>query len=216
VWVTVGSQYSARTVAQHGHVGAVFLAGYQNIRKIFDGYRQAYREHHGKAMPLDRLAYCALVYVGDTQEEARAGADKLLWYLRTSKGAPQFSNPPGYHIPAVSAQFLKPAKAGGAITVDDQMARGNLFAGTPDQVFEQIKTFWEYSGGFGHLLMMGHAGEMAHAESSRSMQRFAREVKPRLQALVEGYDEARMRELRAATPDRQIAEAVGMSRDFVR
>jgi alkanesulfonate monooxygenase SsuD/methylene tetrahydromethanopterin reductase-like flavin-dependent oxidoreductase (luciferase family) len=216
VWVTVGSGPSAAPVAAHKHVGAVFLAGYQNIRKIFDGYRDAYRAAHKQSAPLDRLAYCALVYVGDTEAAARQGVEKLLWYLNTSKGAPQFSNPPGYHPPAVAIQFMRPAGSSPAPTVEDQMARGNIFAGTPDQVFEQIKAFWEYSGGFGHLLMMGHAGLMTSAEATRSMELFAKEVQPRLQALNASYDEGRMAELRAAMPDRKSADAGGMSRDFVR
>jgi alkanesulfonate monooxygenase SsuD/methylene tetrahydromethanopterin reductase-like flavin-dependent oxidoreductase (luciferase family) len=216
VWITVGSGPSAAPVAHHGHVGAVFLAGYSGIRKIFDAYRRAYQEHHRKSAPLDRLAYCALVYVGDNETRAREGAQKLLWYMHTSKGAPQFSNPPGYHPPTVAAQFLQPAKHGTPETVDDQIARGNLFAGTPDQVFEQIKAFWEYSGGFGHLLMMGHAGLMTHQDTSRSMALFAQEVQPRLKALVDSYDPERMQALRDVTPDQQFADAGGMSSDFVR
>ena len=217
VWVTVGSGPSTAPVARHGHVGAVFLAGYQNIRKIFDGYRQAYREAHGRSAPLDRLAYCALVYVGETEVQAREGAEKLLWYLNTSKGAPQFSNPPGYHPPSVAAQFLKPAVGHAApTTVDEQMARGNLFAGTPDQVYEQIKNFWEYSGGFGHLLMMGQAGLMSYDEAVRSMKLFAREVRPRLDELIRSYDEASLQDKRKSMPDRQFADMGGMGRDFVR
>lgn len=217
VWVTVGSGPSTAPVARHGHVGAVFLAGYQNIRKIFDGYRQAYREAHGRSAPLDRLAYCALVYVGETEAQAREGAEKLLWYLNTSKGAPQFSNPPGYHPPSVAAQFLKPAVGHAApTTVDEQMARGNLFAGTPDQVYEQIKNFWEYSGGFGHLLMMGQAGLMSYDEAVRSMKLFAREVRPRLDELIRSYDEASLQDKRKSMPDRQFADMGGMGRDFVR
>ncbi|MDX3907975.1 MAG: LLM class flavin-dependent oxidoreductase [Pigmentiphaga sp.] len=217
VWITVGSGPSTTPVAKRGHVGAVFLAGYQNIRKIFDGYRQAYLDAHGKPAPLDRLAYCALVFVGDNEAQAREGAEKLLWYMNTSKGAPQFSNPPGYHPPAVAAQFLKP-QAGEAtpITVEDQMARGNLFAGTPDQVFDQIKAFWEYSGGFGHFLMMGHAGLMTREETLGSMTRFAQEVQPRLVELAAGYDESEMRARREASPDRRFADTGGMARDFVR
>jgi hypothetical protein len=31
---------------------------------------------------LDRFAYAALVYTGETDEEGYAGARKLMWYLR--------------------------------------------------------------------------------------------------------------------------------------
>ena len=220
VWVTIGSGPSAVPVAKLGHIGAVFLAGYQSIRKIFDGYREAYLAAHGAPAPLDRLAYCALVYVGDTPAKAREGIEKLLWYMTSNKVPPHFTNPPGYHPPQVAAKILSGAGASAVLpaapTVEDQMARGNVFAGTPDQVYEQIKAFWEYSGGFGHLLMMGQAGFLSYENTIRSMQLFSQEVYPRLKALNASYEPGRMHELRAAQPDRQAAELGGMGLDFVR
>lgn len=216
VWVTVGSASSAPEVARRGYVGAVFMAGYQGIRKIYDSFRDAYQTEHQKPMPLDRLAYCALVYVGETEAKAAVGAKKLLWYMETTQGAAQFSNPPGYHTPALSAQFLKPSGEEAPVTVESQMALGNMFAGTPDQVYEQIKAFWEYSGGFGHLLMMGHAGLMTREDTTHSMSLFSREVMPRLKELVRSYDAGKMRERRAAMPDRKVTDVLGVSRDFAR
>lgn len=220
VWVTVGSGPSTVPVAKHKHVGAVFLAGYQSIRKIFDGYREAYLAAHGSPAPLDRLAYCALIYVGDTPALAREGAEKLLWYMRSNKVPPHFANPPGYHPPAVSAQIMRGASVALGVpvqpTLEDQMARGNVFAGTPNQVFEQIRTFWEYCGGFGQLLMMGQAGFLTREETTRSMELFANEVYPRLKELTAGYDEARMKDLRKSQPDRVQASLDRMGLDFVR
>ena len=220
VWVTVGSASSTVPVSQHKYVGAVFLAGYNSIRKIFDGYRENYLKAHAAPAPLDRLAYAALVYVGDTTQLARDGAEKLLWYMRSNKVAPQFQNPPGYHSPQVSATIMK--GAGGAEPysaspqLDDQMARGNVFAGTPDQVFAQIKAFWEYCGGFGHLLMMAQAGFLTREETMRSMELFSREVYPRLKELNANYDEGRMKELRKSLPDRALMSMEGIGLDFVR
>ena len=169
------------------------------------------------AAPLDRLAYCALIYVADTPALAREGAQKLMWYMHSNKVATQYQNPPGYHPPAISAQMLRGnASKRNEATLDDQIARGNVFAGTPDQVYQQIKSFWEYSGGFGHLLMMGQAGFLTPEETKRSMYLFGQEVFPRLKALNAGYDEGRMQELRAATPDVAIAPIAGLSVDFVR
>jgi alkanesulfonate monooxygenase SsuD/methylene tetrahydromethanopterin reductase-like flavin-dependent oxidoreductase (luciferase family) len=218
IWVTIGSAGSAVPVAQRKHIGAVFLAGYLSVRAIFDGYRDAYQKAHMQAAPLNRLAYCALIYVGDNPKAARDGAEQVLWYLRSNKVAPQYTNPPGYHPPAVSAQIL----AGQAVrdptsaTLDDQMARGNVFAGTPDQVFEQIRSLWEYSGGFGHLIMMGQAGFLSYADACRSMHLFATEVKPRLAELIKSYDPEKMHALRAAQPDRQFTSLGSIGLEFVR
>ncbi len=218
VWVTIGSGPSGVPVAKNKYVGAVFLAGYQGVRRIFDGYRAAYLAHHRTPAPLDRLAYCALVYVGENQKAAREGAEKVLWYLRSNKVPAHYSNPPGYHPPEISVQFL--AGTGGRDpnkqTLDDQMARGNVFAGAPDQVYEQIKSFWEYSGGFGHLLMMGQAGFLSFDDAVKSMKLYANEVYPRLKALTATYDEGRMKELRAAIPDKQLTALGQFGLEFVR
>ena len=100
--------------------------------------------------------------------------------MTSNKVPPHWSNPPGYHPPAVAAQIMQGKRGGAGLplasTLDEQMARGNVFAGTPDQVFAQIKRFWEYSGGFGHLLMMGQAGFLTYEETISSMQLFTKDV----------------------------------------
>ena len=220
VWVTMGSAGSGAQVAQRKHVGAVFLAGYPNIRNIFDGYRNGYLEAHGEEAPIDRLAYAALIYVGDNEKKARDGAEKLLWYLSSNKVAPQFNNPPGYHSPQVSANIMRGPRPGESDRrdprVDVQMARGNLFTGTPDQVFQQIKNFWEYSGGFGHLLMMGQAGFMTMEETLSSMKLFSQEVYPRLKELTASYDAGAMKELRSSRPDVENVDVSMFASEFVR
>ncbi len=220
VWVTIGSAGTAVPVAEHEYIGAVFLAGYPRIRPVFDGYRAAYLAAHGAEAPLDRLAYCALIYVDDDEDKARAGAEKVLWYMTSNKVAPQWNNPPGYHPPAIAAQIMKGKRGGAGVPLnpklDDQMARGNVFAGTPDQVYEQIKAFWEYSGGFGHLLMMGQAGFLSYDDTIHSMTLFSNEVYPRLKELTAGYDGGAMLELRAALPDKELADLGSFGSEFVR
>jgi alkanesulfonate monooxygenase SsuD/methylene tetrahydromethanopterin reductase-like flavin-dependent oxidoreductase (luciferase family) len=115
---------------------------------------------------------------------------------------------------------MRGARGGAGIPLvpklEEQMARGNVFAGTPDQVFAQIKNFWEYAGGFGHLLMMGQAGFLTYAETLVSMRLFAEEVYPRLQELTASHDPAHMQELRARQPDRESADLDLLAAEFVR
>jgi alkanesulfonate monooxygenase SsuD/methylene tetrahydromethanopterin reductase-like flavin-dependent oxidoreductase (luciferase family) len=220
IWITIGSAGSSVPVAQHGYTAAVFLAGYPRIREIYDGYRKAYQTAHGTVTPLDRLAYCALVYVGDNAKTARDGAEKVLWYMTSNKVPLEWSNPPGYHPPAVAAQIMSGQRGGAGLPLqpklEEQMARGNVFAGTPDQVFEQIKNLWEYAGGFGHLLMMGQAGFLSYDETLASMRLFTDEVYPRLKELTASYDPERMQELRARQPDRECVELEAFAAEFVR
>ena len=98
-----------------------------------------------------------------------------------------FCYPPGYVPTPVHAQILR----GAAIdqhaanranaTVDKAVEAGIMFAGTPDQVFHQIKRMYDHIGGFGHLLNMGQAGFLEHDETVHGIKMFAREVYPRLQ-----------------------------------
>ena len=220
VWVTMGSAGSAAQVAQRKHIGAVFLAGYPGIRRLFDGYREGYLEAHGQEAPLDRLAYAAIVSVGENEEEAEQVSEKLLWYIRSNKVAPQFNNPPGYHPPAVAANIIRGPRPGEPDRRDPrlatQQARGNVFSGTPDQVFQQIKNFWEYSGGFGHLLMMGQAGFLTYEETMKSMNLFTKEVYPRLKELTASYDPGVMKEIRSSRPDVDSVDTSLFASEFVR
>ncbi len=217
VWITMGSAASTDPVARHGHVGAVFLAGYSRIRPIFDAYRANYLRHHREHAPLDRLAYCALVYVGDSEREAEDGANHLMWYMQANKVSEPWRNPPGYHPPKLAANIMRGAHVSGtgaAYSADlgEHMRRGNVFAGTPDQVYRQIRSFWEHSGGFGHMLMMGQAGHLSTERVLRSMTLYEREVYPRLRELADAWSPEETAEKRESPPD----HADGLAVDFVR
>ena len=59
-------------------------------------YRSAWREAgRGDDVPNDRLAYAALVYTGETEAAAHAGAEKLLWYITSNKVPPHFAGSAG-------------------------------------------------------------------------------------------------------------------------
>ena len=149
-------------------------------------------------MSPDKLAYMALIGVGDTREEGYSRADQILGYSRTSGiVSPQFMNPAGYVSPEVSAQMLKAGGAAGAratrvqtkdgrplnprtMSVEDAIDAGLVFAGTPDDVFDQLRAFHAHVGGFGHLLMMGQGGTISHEDTVANLTMFSREVLPRL------------------------------------
>ncbi len=51
------------------------------------------------------------------------------------------------------------------MVVEKAIEAGIMFAGTPDQVYRQIKKHYEFVGGYGHLLIMGQAGFLEHDET---------------------------------------------------
>jgi alkanesulfonate monooxygenase SsuD/methylene tetrahydromethanopterin reductase-like flavin-dependent oxidoreductase (luciferase family) len=186
VWVTATSPGSVKPVAEHGHVVATFLTGYEQTKQVFGAYRKTDAEM-GRETNSDRLAYAALVYVGDTDEEGFAGARKLLWYIYSNKVPTQFSNPPGYMPVESVAKILR---NGGRSpyhfenkSLEELIEMGIVFAGNPDTVYKQTRKFYDYVGGFGRLLVMGQAGFLDRQETMKGIRVFAQEVYPRLQEL---------------------------------
>ena len=187
IWVSTTTPSGAKRVGTRGYVQATFLTGYKGTRPVFDAYRAGWREAgRGNDVPINRLAYAALVYVGETEAAARSGAEKLLWYMTSNKVPPHYMYPPGYVPPAAYAAILRGAALDqhaanrANATVDKAVESGLMFAGTPDQVYDQIKRMYDHVGGFGHLLIMGQAGFLEHDETVAGIRNFARHVYPRL------------------------------------
>ena len=156
---------------------------------MYDSYRGRRAELGLAPAGLDRFAYAALVYTGETDEEGYAGARKLMWYLESNKVPPQFTSPPGYHPIANSVNAMKGSNPGifkmfQNPTLPGLMENGLVFAGNPDSVYRQVKKMYDHVGGFGHLLMMGQAGFLDHDETVKGMELFSREVYPRLKELT--------------------------------
>ena len=200
VWMPVGSAGSASEAAARGITIGVLNTGWARTPGIFDAYRQKAAET-GHSGAHDKLAYMALIGVGRTREEGWRRADQILDYSRTSGiVAPQFANPPGYVAPAMAATVIKTNGAGGAratrlqtrdgkpinprtVGVEDAIGAGLVFAGTPDDVWDQLKSFYDHVGGFGHLLMMGQGGHITHEDTVDNLTLFSKEVLPRMAEL---------------------------------
>src|SRR5579883_2334957 len=188
IWVSSTSTGGAAQVGARGYIQATFLTGFEGTRALFDAYRRGWRQAgRGEEVPVHRLAYAALVYTALDRAAAHAGAEKLLWYITSNKVPPHFANPPGYVSVEANLRMLRGAQHPlsafrSNATVEAAIAAGIMFAGTPDQVYRQLKNLYDHVGGFGHLLIMGQAGFLDHAETVRGIRTFAREVYPRLKA----------------------------------
>jgi alkanesulfonate monooxygenase SsuD/methylene tetrahydromethanopterin reductase-like flavin-dependent oxidoreductase (luciferase family) len=189
VWIPTQSTSTAIEAADRGCTLATILNGADGCRRIFDAYRTRAAEL-GEQPGDDRFAYLGLVFVGETEREALAGARKLQWYLRHNKVAPQFMNVPGYVEVPGRAAMLRAAAMGQPpqspiadivdAPVESLTEDGFFFAGTPDQVVAQVERFHERVGGFGHLLAMVHGGTMGDGLVGGSMELLAQEVLPTL------------------------------------
>jgi alkanesulfonate monooxygenase SsuD/methylene tetrahydromethanopterin reductase-like flavin-dependent oxidoreductase (luciferase family) len=128
------------------------------------------------------------VFVGENEEAARKGADGLMWYATSNKSALPFQVPPGYMPPEARLKMLNASErdpnALKSFSHEQLIENGIMFSGTPDQVYNQIKSFYRDVGGFGNLLIMGQAGFLGHKETVSSMKLFSEEVAPRLAELT--------------------------------
>ena len=189
IWVTALSTGNASEIARKGYNLGTFLGGYGKTPPVFKAYRKAYREAgHGDDVPLEKLGYSGLIFVGETEEEGRRGGQHLLWYLSHNKLPMHFRNPPGYasieaNVMALKGGQIGVRREGWVPDLDEEMAKGIVFCGTPDQVYDQLKQFYDHVGGFGHLLSMGQAGHLSHEDTCKSLRLMATELYPRLKEL---------------------------------
>jgi alkanesulfonate monooxygenase SsuD/methylene tetrahydromethanopterin reductase-like flavin-dependent oxidoreductase (luciferase family) len=188
IWIPTQTRSTAADAAARGYTLATILNGVDGCSAIFEAYRERYEAVHGTQPAADRLAYLGLVYVAEREDDARAGARKLQWYLQNNKVAPQFANVAGYVDAKARAHMLSQQAATGALlspiehlayaSIEDLTKDGYFFVGQPMEVVEQIVTFHERVGGFGNLLMMVQAGTMTTDLVAPSMQLLADVVLP--------------------------------------
>jgi alkanesulfonate monooxygenase SsuD/methylene tetrahydromethanopterin reductase-like flavin-dependent oxidoreductase (luciferase family) len=217
IWITGFTPSSARPIAERGHVVAGGISARLG-RDLFAAYRGRTAELGRPAPAVDRYGYMVLIGVGDTEEEGHRFARQVKGYLDTTGIVhPAFASPPGYvSVAAKVAEFRrvqqgltasvfqtdrdgKPFRHSTA-SMPELIKAGVVFAGTPDQVFEQIRELYDYVGGFGNLLAMMHGGILSHADTVKSMTLFSREILPRLKDLrpPQGRHEENLERVRAA------------------
>lgn len=187
IWTTGSSDLPAiRRAAARGFVFATFLQPYSKVRSLFDAYRSAYNLN---GQPGDGgCAFMPLVYVADTEAEAEAGMQELIWYIK-AKSEPQYRNPPGYVPVETNVLALRGLYKGRtdeirAKGLEYQREQGVVMYGTPDQVVAQIKRFYDRVGGFDHLLMMMQAGFLDHERTCKNIRLFAKECYPQVRELA--------------------------------
>lgn len=182
IWVTGSSMESVTWVAEKQYTYACFLTPYEWTDGLVNAYRRVSEEHgHPRPTP-DKFAYLALVYVGETDEEAQETGKGLLWYLQRRRH-PYLNVPPGYVPPDQMAKVYRGTGAKPyAQSWEYLRENGIVICGTPDHVIEKMKYLHERCN-VGNMLMMMQAGPMGTQKVRRSMELFAREVYPAIKPL---------------------------------
>jgi alkanesulfonate monooxygenase SsuD/methylene tetrahydromethanopterin reductase-like flavin-dependent oxidoreductase (luciferase family) len=197
IWVTTTSAGSIPPIAQRGFNMGTIFNGTEASKKLFAVYREVYEKFHGVQPHPNKLAYSGYCMVADSDAEALREAPKIQDFLKQSFRAPKGQyDVPGYLDPQLRAIILKAEseQPGSAFKFDaagnadprDLVDTGIAFYGTPDSVFEQLKTFFYAVGGFGHFMGMFQASTMTYGQTAKSMRMFAEQVLPRFREEV--YD----------------------------
>ncbi len=194
VWMTGLSVESGVMAADRGHVIGTLLSG-SAAGPMFAAYRKRAAELGRQAGP-DRFAYAACIGVGATRAEGLRRANLIADYVRTAPVVHEpFTNPPGYNSVGANVAILKGGSKGfvkdrngnpvdhATATVEQFMEADTVFAGTPDDVYNQIKDLNDRVGGFGHLLFFGQGGFLDHKDTLENIRLFGQEVMPRLREL---------------------------------
>ncbi len=199
IWSSTSTPANAKEIGVRGYVVGSFMGGTLETIKLHKAYAEGYREGgYGTEVPVDRFGYLAMCATADTEAEGRRRADIIADYLRTNaQVAEPFNKPPGYFSvdaafrsmrspnPRAFRTLVSPAGKNvelSTATLQDFIDCGIAFAGTPDQVYEQICSFVDSIGGLGNLLLMGQGGHLNHQETTDSMTLFGTKVLPRLKA----------------------------------
>lgn len=197
LWAATGDPTTSAELGRRGIVNVMVFRTAEETTRAWAAYRRA-RAVAGLPEPgPDRFGHTAFVYTGDTDEEGVRVGGKLLWFLNTAlRSAPQYSKLLPGAVPAALAPALyttkprpgvpaaaRPAAGLIGITAEQAMAKGLMFAGNPDSVYRQICEYRERVGPFEHLVLASRSGFMTHAEATKGLRLFAKEVLPRLREL---------------------------------
>jgi alkanesulfonate monooxygenase SsuD/methylene tetrahydromethanopterin reductase-like flavin-dependent oxidoreductase (luciferase family) len=197
LWAATGDPTTSAELGRRGIVNVMVFRTVEETARAWGAYRKARADAGLPAPGPDRFGHTAFVYTGDTDEEGVRVGSKLLWFLNAGlRSAPQYSKFLPGAVPAALAPALyttkprpgvpaaaRPAAGLIGITAEQAMAKGLMFAGSPDSVFRQIREHRERVGPFEHLVLAGRSGFMTHGEATKGLKLFAKEVLPRLREL---------------------------------
>jgi alkanesulfonate monooxygenase SsuD/methylene tetrahydromethanopterin reductase-like flavin-dependent oxidoreductase (luciferase family) len=175
--VAIAANNSISTPQLGGRLGLMVLTSdfisAERLRRFGDAMVEA-QVAAGRAAQRSMLRACRVVYVAETDREAREDMRESY----ESVIAWEIVNTPHHQV-----ERIPPGGTLQDITYDGLVDNGNLIIGSPDTVAEKIRRLYDETGGFGVLNF--HCGrDYATPEKvHRSMRLFMREVAPKLRHL---------------------------------
>ncbi len=170
--------------------------GYKRAQKVMDGFWRTADEKGVERNPY-HAAFLQLVVVGKSASEIeeRYGPHCEYFFNKMLHVWPGFREAPGYRtIDTIKAGLLGQTGSFGdrppSLRWRDLLDQGNVVAGTPGQVVEQLEHVAK-SLHIGHLLLLNQIGSMPHELALENIRLTATEVLPKLRPIWDGQWEDR-------------------------
>jgi alkanesulfonate monooxygenase SsuD/methylene tetrahydromethanopterin reductase-like flavin-dependent oxidoreductase (luciferase family) len=170
-----------------GEMGASLLcfvtAPIEDMKPLIDGYRERFRECHGRAAPPEVLVDFHYVHE-DAAEAARVGREFAGRYYESvvshyNFDGTHFAKTKGYEAYAEGAEAIRDA---GLEAATDAYVAPQAGIGTPEQVIENFRARREVIGET-HVMATFLYGAMPYETAERSMRLYSAEVIPELRKM---------------------------------
>ena len=170
-----------------GEMGASLLcfvtAPIEDMKPLIDGYRERFRECHGRAAPPEVLVDFHYVHE-DAAEAARVGREFAGRYYESvvshyNFDGTHFAKTKGYEAYAEGAEAIRDA---GLEAATDAYVAPQAGIGTPEQVIENFRARREAIGAT-HVMATFLYGAMPYETAERSMRLYSAEVIPELRKM---------------------------------
>jgi alkanesulfonate monooxygenase SsuD/methylene tetrahydromethanopterin reductase-like flavin-dependent oxidoreductase (luciferase family) len=155
------------------------------VKKFLDMYRDE-AQKAGYTASSEQLGWMTPVFVGDTDESARAEAKPHIESFSNKflRMKPEMVRPPGY-LSLASSQAVMEAKASqsGESSIDTLIERGQFICGSAETVRQRLAEY-EKLLGLGNFLALVQFGTLPHDLTMRNIERIAKEVIPHFRTRV--------------------------------
>ena len=187
IWIPgSGSIETIRWVAEHRYPFiALPFSPYQVMQEHYGLLRDYAASTLGYEVPPGQLGWPVLVYVADTDEQARAEFEPHFWYLakKSLRMPRELMYPPG-HTSVESLTRVTGGKRKFVTTLTSwNEVEDGMYAvvGSPATVRDRMREVLKQTG-CGIVQAIFQVGSMPHAMATKNMTLFAREVMPALRA----------------------------------
>ena len=196
LWMPAESDASIRFAAERRVPIARTLASREALASTYGRYREIAEEEFGWEPGPEQFGISRMVYVADTEAQAREEAEphieyyynKLLGGIHRASGVKSVGdteyreeNAFDYEQAAVD-QSEKGRKALN-FDFEELIESGEILVGTPETVTEELERQYEATGGFERAILRFQFGSMPHEQAIGNAERFADEVYPEIRSL---------------------------------